>query len=215
MGIIELITSFFVANWPFIAATAPSVAVALTKVDTLPKWLSTALQVVSVLSHKDAPGTVKLPGTVNKIPVHSLPKRKLRDTVKALALFGALSASGAGCAGVQAQAATASAEIDCEADKIPQQVEVLLPTVISIVCGDLTNAQETVLLDALRDVGEEAFACALREAARGFAKLSMTEGAPVLRVNSRGLVLADNADEAATSLMLYITSRGYRFVGGP
>lgn len=55
---------FIVTYWPGIVAATPSLIVGLTKINTLPRWLSLALQALSFLTHRDAPGTLKLPMTI-------------------------------------------------------------------------------------------------------------------------------------------------------
>jgi hypothetical protein len=60
---------WLIANWPFIVAIAPSIFVALTKVPkggSVLDYFKYAMQLVSILTHRDEIGTLKSPLTLTK-----------------------------------------------------------------------------------------------------------------------------------------------------
>lgn len=138
--------------------------------------LKMILQLFSVLTPKDAPGTLKMPLKVMKHPG----KKEDRTTppgppaavmILLLASGVLLSTNGCSWLGSVAGSGAGQSVINCAVEAVAGKAAELVATVRAIVTGGAVNWKEQ--LEALKSIGEDALACALHNVADDLTRESL------------------------------------------
>lgn len=169
-GILETLTNFWLTWGPWIGTLLiPTIIVGLTvspKTQKAAHWvqkiwdvLKTVLDYVSVLSHKDKPGTFQMPFKLgDKLKSNT-------DVVLMLVLCGALVSSQASCGGWwdKNKEDIKQTAIDCTIDSVRTSASNLVPGIYGILTGGTSNWKDQISMFS-KEFGRDAAACAVQAA---------------------------------------------------
>lgn len=168
----QAVSEFFKLYWPWIVGSLlPSIVVALTtmpneRANKVGDVIKRVLDFLSVLTHKDAPGTLQLPFKLGKLADNKTPPAAPPAAPAALLLILTLSVS-SGCAWWSEVWADKGPEvtadlIDCSKETVLANAPQLLPAIKAIIHGDSATWKKQ-LAAFIKEFGKDIVACAVRQ----------------------------------------------------
>lgn len=172
---------------PLIMTLIPTLITALSKfpqANGVVKVLQIIFDFFSILTHKDSPGTLKMPFTRSKPPGWTKPEKGTRSMppVAGVILIPVLCLTLSSCCVFRGDCKSkpgqiATLVVDCSIEAVKTLATEMLPAVIAIVTSGGQNW--SVLLNHLKEAGLDALACALQQAGQEVQNMAM-KGTPMM-----------------------------------